>query len=147
MKTFFTALVLMALVIGFVIWNAFSITGKIDELLLLAESFPKNAEDFEAKHDVLFHDVEKFYALWDKAIPRLAFTSGYDNLNRADSAAILLYASYQNRCAADFVAARYDFYDALSRLRELESFRLLLLPKNTARLILGNFPNNKKAVA
>ncbi len=136
MKTFIIALLIMALVLCFVIWNSISITKKIDALLKLAQSFPDNAEAFESHSTAIAADVEKFYALWDKTITRLAYTSGYENLNRADAAVILLYAGYQNRCATDFVNARYDFIDALSRLRELERLRIPL-----------KLPAKEKAVA
>ena len=121
MKTFLTSLLLMVLVVTFAAMNTVIVTRKTDELLAIADRFPTDAEQFEAVKESIAADVSAFNELWNSALPFLAYTANYENLNRADEAAILLYASYQNHCAADFVAARYDFIDALRRLRSLQT--------------------------
>ena len=121
MKTFLAALLLMAVIVGFAALNTILVIKKTDELLGIAESFPANDIQFEAKKNDLSEKVTDFATLWSKAIPFLAYTSNYQNLNRADEAVTLLYASFQSDPAADFIAARYDFLDAMRRLRSLEA--------------------------
>ena len=120
MKTFVIALLLMGIIFVFVCYNSLTILHKTDILLTMAENFPANAAEFEEKKRTIAHEVESFSILWDSSVPMLTYTSGYENLNRADEAAILLYAAFLNDCAADFVAARYDFCDAMRRLRSFE---------------------------
>ena len=121
MKTFLAALLLMAVIVSFSALNTALVLKKTDELLELAESFPMNDMEFEAKKKELSEKVTDFAALWSKAIPFLAYTSNYQNLNRADEAVTLLFAGFQSNSAADFIAARYDFLDAMRRLRGLEA--------------------------
>ena len=120
MKTFLTALLLMGIVAVFACCNSLTILRETDRLLTMAENFPANAAEFEEKKGEIGQAVEDFSLLWDRSMPMLAYTSGYENLNRADEAAILLYAAFVNDCGADFVAARHDFCDALRRLQSLE---------------------------
>lgn len=123
MKTFLVSLVLTAAVLTFVICNSLYIGGKIEELLAIAEELPADADAFEA--DAAAEEkMEQLWTLWDESFERIAFTSGYENLNRADDAILTMYISFQNRNADDFTIARMTFCDGLKRLKMLESFSL-----------------------
>ncbi len=121
MKTFLTALILFALIVGFVIWNTLDLQKTFQELLTLTESLPFEAEDFK-KDAATKETVDKLYRLWDKKFNRIAFTSGYENCNRADEALGSLFIHYQNDNAEDFTHARLMFWDSLRRLKMLEGF-------------------------
>ena len=122
MKTFITALLIMAVVLTFVICNTVYITGKIDAMLTLAESLPADADAFDADYDNTKQVVEQLWEMWDSSIDAIAFTAGYDNINRADDAITTLCISYQNQNGDDFSVARQSFCDSIKRLRKLESF-------------------------
>ena len=47
MKTFLAALVLFALIVGFVVWNTIDLQKTFQELLTLTEALPFEAEDFQ----------------------------------------------------------------------------------------------------
>lgn len=121
MKTFFAALVIFALVLGFVIWNAVDLQKTFGEMLTLTEALPFEAADFKQTPETQ-EIVDKLYRLWDKKFARIAFTSGYENCNRADEAIGALFLHYHNNNAADFTHARLMFWDSLRRLKMLESF-------------------------
>ena len=123
MKTFLAALVLFALIVGFVVWNTVDLQKTFQELLTLTESLPFEAQDFR-KDAKTQETVERLYRLWDQKFDRIAFTSGYDNCNRADEALGSLFIHFQNDNAEDFTHARLIFWDSLRRLKMLESFHL-----------------------
>lgn len=122
MKTFIVALLLFGTVLTFVICNAFYIGKKIDSLLEIAESLPADASTFEAEYAEIETDIARLWQIWDESFNRIAFTTGYDNINRADDALLSLYVSFQNGNADDFTVARMTFCDGLKRLKMLESF-------------------------
>jgi len=122
MKTFITALLIMAVVLTFVICNTVYITGKIDAMLDIAESLPADADAFDADYNSTKEAVERLWQMWDHTIDAIAFTSGYDNINRADDAITTLCISYRNQNGDDFSVARQSFCDSMKRLRKLESF-------------------------
>ena len=122
MKTFIASIAIIMAVLTFVICNAAIVTGKIDELLTIAEALPADADAFDEAYDALAGEMERLRALWDKTMPFLAVTVGYDNLNRADEAFVSLYVNYENRNGDDFTVARMHFCDGLRRLRMLEGF-------------------------
>ena len=122
MKTFIASLSIIMAVLIFVIWNAATVTGKINALLEIIENLPADAEAFDAEADAISDEIERLRALWDEAMPFLTLTVGYDNLNRADESFIALYVSYGNRNGDDFTVARMHFCDGLHRLRTLEGF-------------------------
>ncbi len=124
MKTFLVSLVLTAAVLTFVICNSLYIGGKIEELLAIAEELPADADAFEADAAAAEEKMEQLWTLWDESFARIAFTSGYENINRADDAILTMYISFQNRNADDFTIARMTFCDGLKRLKMLESFSL-----------------------
>lgn len=124
MKTFLVSLVLTAAVLTFVICNSLYIGGKIEELLAIAEELPADADAFEADAAAAEEKMEQLWTLWDESFERIAFTSGYENINRADDAILTMYISFQNRNADDFTIARMTFCDGLKRLKMLESFSL-----------------------
>ncbi len=121
MKSFMIALVLLVLVIGFIVWNAIDLQKTFDEMLVIVESLPFEAKEFK-KDAETEHAVEELYRLWDKNFARIAFTSGYDNCNRADEALGSLFIHFKNDNASDFTHARLMFWDSLRRLKMLESF-------------------------
>ncbi len=124
MKTFIASLLLISAVLTFVICNSCYIGGKIDELLEIAETLPADADAFEAGKDTLEEDMERLWQMWDESFNRIAFTAGYDNINRADDAILLMYISYRDGDGDDFAVARMTFCDGLKRLKMLESFTL-----------------------
>ena len=121
MKTFLAALVLFALIVGFVVWNTIDLQKTFQELLTLTEALPFEAEDFR-KDAQTQETVENLYRLWDKKFSRIAFTGGYENCNRADEALGSLFIHFQNDNAEDFTHARLMLWDSLRRLKMLESF-------------------------
>ena len=123
MKTFIIALIILAAVIGFIIWNTLDLQKTFDEMLSLAEALPCEAHDFKQNAETQA-TVDKLCQLWDKQFNRIAFTSGYENCNRADEAIAALFVHYRNNNAADFTHARLVFWDSLRRLRMLESFHI-----------------------
>ncbi len=123
MKTFIIALVVLVLVSGFVIWNAWDLTRTLDTLLSLTEALPFESADFKETPETGAH-IHELYRLWDKSFDRIAMVSGYENLSRADEAIGSLFIHYENGNAADFTHARLMAWDSLKRLRHLESFGL-----------------------
>ena len=124
MKTFIAALLLVSIVLTFVLCNMFYICGKIDEMLAIVETFPTDDAAFEAEYDTLREPMEKLWTVWDSNFNRIASTTGYENINRADDAIIMLYTSYQNRDGNNFSLACLTFTDSIKRLKALESFSL-----------------------
>lgn len=123
MKSFIVALALALAVIAFVIFNMTALCGKIDALLDLTASLPRSQAQFDAQKDEIGHSVDALWQAWDRAVPRIALTAGYENVNRADEAVISLYNAFQNNDGDDFSLAVLSLEDGLRRLRELESFR------------------------
>ena len=124
MKTFIASLLLISAVLTFVICNSCYIGGKIDALLEIAEMLPADADAFEAGKDTLEDNMERLWQMWDESFNRIALTAGYDNINRADDAILLMYISYRDGDGDDFAVARMTFCDGLKRLKMLESFTL-----------------------
>lgn len=124
MKTFIASLLLISAVLTFVICNSCYIGGKIDALLEIAEMLPADADAFETGKDTLEDSMDLLWQMWDKSFNRIAFTAGYDNINRADDAILLMYISYRDGDGDDFAVARMTFCDGLKRLKMLESFTL-----------------------
>lgn len=124
MKTFIVALLLISIVFTFVVCNSCYIGNKIDTLLEIAETLPSDADAFEADKNNIEEDMERLWQMWDESFNRIAFTAGYDNINRADEAILSMYISYRNGNGDDFAVARMSFCDGLKRLRMLESFTL-----------------------
>lgn len=124
MKTFIVAILLISAVFTFVICNAYYIGGKIDALLEIAEALPADARTFEDSYTGTEEDMNRLWQMWDESFNRIAFTTGYDNINRADDALLSMYISYQNGNGDDFAVARMTFCDGLKRLKMLESFSL-----------------------
>ena len=124
MKTFIVSLILASLAFGFVVWNSVCISAKLDNLLELAEALPADADAFDENDPATKEHMEALWQLWDKNFNRIAFTSGYENIDRADDAAVTMYVSFQNGSADDFTIARQAFCDGIERLKTLESFTL-----------------------
>lgn len=122
MKTFIAALAILISVLIFVLCNMVSITQKIDAMLTIAERLPSDKTEFEGQD--LASDVTNLWQFWDGNFGAIAFTCGYDNLNRADDAMLSLFISWKNQNADDFCVARKIFCDSLERLRKLESFHI-----------------------
>ncbi len=121
MKTFLAAVTILAAVISFTVWNAIDLQKTFEEMLTLAQSLPFEAEDFKRDRETEI-TVDKLYRLWDKNFNRIAFTSGYENCNRADEAISALFIHYKNGNASDFTHARLVFWDSICRLKMLENF-------------------------
>ena len=79
---------------------------------------------FDENDPATKEQMEALWQLWDKNFNRIAFTSGYENIDRADDAAVTMYVSFQNGNADDFTIARQAFCDGIERLKTLESFTL-----------------------
>lgn len=124
MKTFIASLLLVSIVLTFVICNMLYICGKIDDMLEIIETLPSDSSAFETEYDTLREPMETLWHIWDSSFNRIAATTGYDNINRADDAMIMLYTSYQNRDGNNFSLARLTFSDSIKRLKALESFSL-----------------------
>ena len=121
MKTFIAALVILTAIFGLVIWNTLDLQKTLDEMLSLTEALPTEASDFTQSEETTA-TVDRLYTLWDREFTRIAFTSGYENCNRADEAIGALFVYYKAGNAADFAHARLILWDSLHRLRMLESF-------------------------
>lgn len=122
MKTFLISVLLFCVVLILVICNALYIRKTTEELLILAESLPADADAFEAQYHAAAEEMDALYTLWDKSFMRLAFTTGYDNINRADDAMLSMYVNFENKSGEDFAVSRAIFCDGVRRLQSLESF-------------------------
>jgi len=122
MKTFVVAILLISAVFTFVLCNAYYIGGKIDALLEIAETLPADARAFEADYAKTEETINRLWQMWNESFNRIAFTTGYENINRADDALLSMYVSYQNGNGDDFAVAKMTFCDGLKRLKMLESF-------------------------
>lgn len=120
MKTFFASAGIFLAVCGFVIWNMLSINSVIGKMNDIWEKLPQSLDEFDANYGDAMINSEKLSRLWDEKIDRLAYTVGYENIDRADDAMTELYTSAKNHDGEDFITAAMKFYDALRRLRELE---------------------------
>lgn len=124
MKTFICALVIVFALCGCVVLNMISINKTIDEMLDIACSVPERDSDISEDFSDISESVEKLWELWDKKIAKLAFTVGYDDINRADDAMSELYTSYITKTKDSFITARMKFIDAIRRIRQMENFNL-----------------------
>lgn len=122
MKTFIVSLFIFTLIAVLVVWNALYIGNTADALLTLAESLPQDKEAFERGGEETAMLMDSLYGLWDDRFPRLAFTAGYDNINRADDAVLQMRVCLENDNPEDFCVARAIFCDGIKRLRSLEGF-------------------------
>ena len=122
MKSFVIACILLAGISVFVCLHTHHTTEVLEDMTALTRTFAQSEEDFFNEYENMRDNVEKLYHLWDEHFSYIAFTVGYNNINRCDEAIGDLHISFQNRNADDFFAALARFRDALSRLRILESF-------------------------
>ena len=123
MKSFIFAIVLLLSVSLFVTLNAAKNVKSIDQLLMIADRLPKNAEAF-ASCNGMEENVKALTDLWDKEFPSIVCTAGYENTNRCDEAIGALAVHFQNQNGADFSVSLSEFCDALFRLRVLEGISL-----------------------
>jgi hypothetical protein len=123
MRSFIFAVFLLSAVTVFTAINAVQTVRRIDEMLALADTLPKNEEEFSSAEDI-DKNVLALIELWDREFPAIAFTAGYDNTNRCDEAIGALEVHFRNNNGADFSVALSEFCDGISRLRILEGFRL-----------------------
>ena len=93
MKTFICALAIVCILTGVVVLNMLSINRTVDEMLDIASSVPERDGDIADDFSDVAEKVEKLWELWDKKITKLAYTVGYDDINRADDAMSELYTS------------------------------------------------------
>ena len=93
-------------------------------MLDIACSVPERGSDISEDFSDISESVEKLWELWDKKIAKLAFTVGYDDINRADDAMSELYTSYITKTKDSFITARMKFIDAIRRIRQMENFNL-----------------------
>ncbi len=123
MKTFILALLLLALVIGFVIWNTVSLSKTLDELTSLILSLPETADRFTENKETEAQ-IDEIYALWRRSFFRLTLTGAYENINRADEAIGSLYIHCKNGSGEEFAHARRMALDSLKNISQLESVSL-----------------------
>lgn len=122
MKTFICALVIVCILTGVVVLNMLSINRTVDEMLDIASSVPENDDDIADDFSDVAEKIEKLWELWDKKITKLAYTVGYDDINRADDAMCELYTSYVTKSKDSFITARLKFIDAVRRIKQMENF-------------------------
>ena len=119
MKSFIFALLLLLSVSLFVTVNAAKTVSRIDQMLAIADDLPKNEADFISANGTA-EKVNALISLWDKEVPSIVCTAGYENTNRCDEAIGALAVHFRNKNGADFSVALSEFCDGLSRLRILE---------------------------
>lgn len=124
MKTFICALAVVCILTGAVVLNMLSINRSVDEMLDIASSVPGHDGDIADDFSDVAEKVEKLWKLWDKKITKLAYTVGYDDINRADDAMSELYTSYITKSKEGFITARLKFIDAVRRIKQMENFNL-----------------------
>lgn len=122
MKTFICALAIVCILTGIVVLNMLSINRTVDEMLDIAASVPERDGDIADDFSDVAEKVEKLRKLWDKKITKLAYTVGYDDINRADDAMSELYTSYLTKSKDSFITARLKFIDAMRRIKQMENF-------------------------
>lgn len=124
MKSFVTALILLALVVAFVICNTLYMTDITNKMMSLAEKLPETVEDFENSADEYTATMDELYQLWNDHVNIIAYTVGYTHIDRADEAVVELYHFFQGESWQDVVTCRARCIDALSRLHKLESLHI-----------------------
>lgn len=122
MKTFVASVIIFVGVGAFVVLNMLAINKITGEMFEICASLPKSEEEFYANYEAALEATERLWELWDRKIDRIAYTVGYENIDRADDAMTELYSSAKNKDGGDYITAGMKFYDAILRLRELESF-------------------------
>lgn len=122
MKTFICALVIVCILTGVVVLNMLSINRTVDEMLDIASSVPEHDDDIADDFSDVADKIEKLWELWDKKITKLAYTVGYDDINRADDAMCEFYTSYVTKSKDSFITARLKFIDAVRRIKQMENF-------------------------
>ena len=126
MKTFICALAVICILTGAVVLNMLSINRSVDEMIDIASSVPGHDGDIADDFSDVAEKVEKLWELWDKKITKLAYTVGYDDINRADDAMSELYTSYITKSKEGFITARLKFIDAVRRIKQMENFKMTM---------------------
>ena len=118
MKTFISALIILALLCTSVALVSHFISKRTHELSSLATSLPSSSEAFQSDRE-LSQKTEKLRTLWARSMAVFPYIMSYDILDRADDAVLSLSAAAETESEEDFLAARLRFIDAVSRISGL----------------------------
>ena len=115
MKTFISALIILALLISLVTLCSLNALGRIDRLAELALSLPEtdiSAADTKEKTQDLCDE-------WQKNADFFLYFVSRDTVLTANEAALALRAASLSECREDFASARLRFISAMERIRLL----------------------------
>ena len=119
MKSFVSAIVILALTIGVVAANMLYVGQILGELEEILDGLPISADDFSSGN---FGDkIEALWKKWDESVGIIALTTGYPDIDRADDAIIEAVQSYRNGDMDGFLTARIRASDAVARMKKLAS--------------------------
>ena len=115
MKTFISALIIIALLVSLVTLCSLAALGRIDHLAELAISLPEidiSAADAKEKTQDLCDE-------WEKNADFFLYFVSRDTVLTANEAALALRAASLAECREDFASARLRFISAMERIRLL----------------------------
>ena len=119
MKSFVSAIVILALTVGVVAANMLYVGRILGELEEILDGLPISADDFNA--DSFGDEIEALWEKWDESVGIIALTTGYPDIDRADDAIIEAVQSYRNGDMDGFLTARIRASDAVARMKKLAS--------------------------
>jgi len=119
MRSFVSAIVILALTLGVVIVNMLYVGQILGELEDIISSLPDDKKAFVSGG--FEEEIEKLWEIWDEGVGIIALTTGYPDIDRADDAIIEAVQSYRNGDMEGFLTARIRAGDAVARMKKLAS--------------------------
>lgn len=115
MKVFIGAIILTAIIFALAVINMNVICSSIDTLLEMISSLPTSSDD---KRNDIADEIARF---WSDIIERIAFTTSYSDIDRADDAITEIVSHLRLGNTDELFVSRQKALDALKRLRRLAS--------------------------
>ena len=119
MRSFVSAIVILALTLGIVAANMVYVGRILGELEDILGSLPRNEDEFISGS--FGEEIETLWEIWDEGVGIIALTTGYPDIDRADDAIIEAVQSYRNGDMGSFLTARIRASDAVARMKKLAS--------------------------
>lgn len=118
MKVFIGAVIITALLVAFMIVNMTEINSAIDALCDMISSIPLDIDDMSDDICDIANDISKF---WSEIIEKIAFTTSYSDIDRADDAITDLTSNCRLGRYDEIVVSCQKALDALKRIKRLAS--------------------------
>ena len=125
MKTFVSAVLIFFILCAGVIFISLNISEKLSELYDIASSLPETKEELERDQHHTFSVTRELYSHWNKSMGVFKHFIGYDILDKADEAAMVLFSCAESGETNEFFSARLKFCDAVQRLKRLCGITLM----------------------